>query len=372
MSKATPGGAARGRPRAVPRAAALGWLLAAPWLLPAACAPAAPPAGGGDPAGGDPDDAIVETTRSGPVEATVRLWPREPVLGDVLTLTLTVQAEPGVTVEMPPFGDALGRFPIVDFAPSTSRDPDGATVSTQRYRLQAPTSGPLRIPPLRIEFTDQREETAAADQEEGALELLTEEIPVQVASVIPEGAVADELRPPRGSLRARGGWSGMVWLAVAAALLAAGGGALGARAWRRRLHAGPRRSAYEIAVERLARLEARGAPAEGEEDAWYVELSSVVRRYLEDRFGLRAPELTTQEFLAVARRSPELTADQRRQLGAFLEECDRVKFAAHRPRPEESLAALRAAREFLEETRQPAGDPGPPARGGRAAAGGAP
>lgn len=31
-----------------------------------------------------------------------------------------------------------------------------------------------------------------------------------------------------------------------------------------------------------------------------MEISAIIRRYLEDRFELRAPELTTEEFLGVA------------------------------------------------------------------------
>ena len=38
-------------------------------------------------------------------------------------------------------------------------------------------------------------------------------------------------------------------------------------------------------------------------------------------------------------------------LTLFLERCDRVKFAGYRPDTEESLATLKAARGFVEDTR---------------------
>jgi hypothetical protein len=38
-------------------------------------------------------------------------------------------------------------------------------------------------------------------------------------------------------------------------------------------------------------------------------------------------------------------------LSAFLESCDRVKFAGYRPDAEESLATLEAARGFIDDTR---------------------
>ena len=78
-------------------------------------------------------------------------------------------------------------------------------------------------------------------------------------------------------------------------------------AWRRRA----RRQVYEIARWRLDRLLAKPRPSAEQIDAFYVELSSIVRRYLEDRFELRAPELTTEEFLASVGESPDLSRDHR-------------------------------------------------------------
>ena len=112
-----------------------------------------------------------------------------------------------------------------------------------------------------------------------------------------------------------------------------------------------RRSAYDEAVARLTQLEERGAPEAAQADAWFVDLSGIVRGYLEHRYEIRAPELTTEEFLLVASQANALTADHRALLSAFLERCDRVKFAGYRPDSEESLASLGAARAFVEDTR---------------------
>ena len=110
-------------------------------------------------------------------------------------------------------------------------------------------------------------------------------------------------------------------------------------------------TAYELAVRRLAKLESGGAPDEASLDGWFVELSAIIRNYLEHRYGVRAPELTTEEFLQVARRAAGLSAEHRELLSAFLERCDRVKFAGYRPDADESMATLKAARAFVEDTR---------------------
>ena len=86
-------------------------------------------------------------------------------------------------------------------------------------------------------------------------------------------------------------------------------------------------------------------------DRFYTELSGVVRHYIEDRFGLRAPEQTTEEFLQELTRRLMLVDAQRLALSHFLEQCDLVKFAKVRPTTHEGGTALRAARTFVEATR---------------------
>ena len=74
-----------------------------------------------------------------------------------------------------------------------------------------------------------------------------------------------------------------------------------------------------------------------------------MRRYIEDRHAVRAPELTTEEFLLEARRSVAFSAAHRDLLSAFLANCDQVKFARYSPREDESRSALEVARRFLSE-----------------------
>ena len=301
------------------------------------------------------EPAIVQKSESGPVAATVALSPKQPRLGDSLTLTLTVTAKPQVTVEMPPFGEALGRFAIVSFTPRVETAADGSITHTQRYVLDAPMSGRQRIPSLRIEFTDSRPDQIAQTADGGAEsthELLTDEIAIEIASVLPEGQVQNELRGLRGQLdesvvRSRG----LRYAVLPLVLLAAGGGFLLWRALQRRARLRVRISAYDVAMRRLGTLQSRGWPKQEDADPWYVELSDIVRRYIEDRYGVRAPELTTEEFLREARQQLRLQSGHRELLETFLSTCDQVKFAGYRPGESESRQALQAARRFVDETR---------------------
>lgn len=288
----------------------------------------------------------------GPVKATLQLEPAKPVIGDSLTLTLTVVAEKDVELLMPEFGEALERFSILDFVPRQSIDDQGRTVATQTYRLEPPSSGPQAIPPILIEFVDRRDGRDEAPEGQDAYELLTERIDFDVQSVLPDDAQAD-LKPPLGKLRPlrtddRSAWPwvvGGLFLAACASPLAY----LWFVSWRRNVR---RRSAYDVARARLNRLLAAKRPVDEQVGAFYVELSGLVRRYLEDRFDMRAPELTTEEFLASVGQSPDLSSDHQSLLREFLKHADLVKFAGVRPSGEDIDNSVRAAERFLDETRE--------------------
>jgi hypothetical protein len=298
-------------------------------------------------------DAIVKTTENGPVKATVTVWPPKPTLGDPIYLRLDVDAPAGVSIDAP-FQEAgdqrLGGFQVTGFARDTQRKSDGGIHERQTYTLEPPTSGKHRIPPLRLEMVDAR--PGGGSETGKTQEILTDEVPLDVAPVA-EAAVTAKLSPERGKLDENVGGPPWLWIFVGGGVLVllVGGGIATWKILGTKRRIAEQRSAYEDAIAALRTLEKRGAPAAEDADAWFVELSSIVRGYLERRYVIRAPELTTEEFLLEASRAKELTAEHRAQLSAFLERCDRVKFAGYRPDSTESLATLEAARTFVEDTK---------------------
>ena len=106
-----------------------------------------------------------------------------------------------------------------------------------------------------------------------------------------------------------------------------------------------------VAMRQLEELRdaPRATPAEVE--SFYVRLSDVLRTYIEGRFGLRAPERTTEEFLAEAEATPYLQSDQRETLRRFLAQCDLVKFAGMQPPSHVDDETFTIAEEFVRSTR---------------------
>jgi len=61
--------------------------------------------------------------------------------------------------------------------------------------------------------------------------------------------------------------------------------------------------------------------------AFCILVSEAIRYYLADRFDLRAPERTTEEFLIELQSSHSLNFEHKQTLEAFLQQCDMAKFA---------------------------------------------
>jgi hypothetical protein len=142
------------------------------------------------------------------------------------------------------------------------------------------------------------------------------------------------------------------WLLAGGALLL-GGGLLVAANRRRRvptLAIAPT-PPHVRALRELERLRQRPRATAAEVAAFYVAVSQVLRDYLEARFGLRAPERTTEEFLRDLEAGDALAKAHRADLEAFLSQCDLVKFAAVVPSERDHEVAWQLAAAFVEATR---------------------
>ena len=107
-----------------------------------------------------------------------------------------------------------------------------------------------------------------------------------------------------------------------------------------------RMSPIERAWVELDRLLKKGLPGRGRYKDFYVELTMVVRRYIQRKYGIKAPHLTTEEFLR-DNRIAELSNARIAELKAFLESADMVKFAGVQATPEMADAATASARGYL-------------------------
>jgi len=127
--------------------------------------------------------------------------------------------------------------------------------------------------------------------------------------------------------------------------------------WSRRHWRGGQKmiSPDQWALREIQRLTISELATSEEIERFHLQLSDVMRRYMELRFQVPALEQTTTEFFATLSRSPLLNADGQALFRDFMERCDLVKFALVRPGPEECGKLSEMACRFVTQTAS--GDP---------------
>lgn len=145
------------------------------------------------------------------------------------------------------------------------------------------------------------------------------------------------------------GWPLWVW-ALALLGLAGAGGVYFLRQRRQRAAAAAAagRPAHEKALEALEK--ARELLQEETAMAFILEVSRILRVYIQDRFSLRAPHRSTEEFLLEASASDLLGVSDQELLGDFLRQCDLVKFARRQAALRQMETLWQTAAQFVHDS----------------------
>lgn len=106
-------------------------------------------------------------------------------------------------------------------------------------------------------------------------------------------------------------------------------------------------SPIERAWVELDRLLKKGLPGRGRYKDFYVELTMVVRRYIQRQHGVKAPHLTTEEFFEATRNAPTFPKSTLDELIDFLRKADMVKFAGVEATPETTDDATESAKTYI-------------------------
>ncbi|MGD0383845.1 MAG: hypothetical protein ABSA77_10005 [Thermoguttaceae bacterium] len=279
----------------------------------------------------------------GPVKVTAEVQPAKARLSDEPVLTLTIEYEQGVQIEKPPFGASMGSFLVRDFHEPLTKTRNGREIIQQVYTLEPMQTGRLLIDPISVTFTDLR-----PNGDEKTHTIQTEALAVDISSMVGNAVPSlANLRPSADPLALPSSASVFVWLIIVVCAVSA---IIGWWLWRRKKRA-KAVTAVILSPEELAQLEleklAQSRLAETDVVQFYVELTAVVRRYIERTTGIRAPEQTTEEFLREIGQANTFNRDMNERLRNFLESADLVKFAAYRPRQEDVEESFSRAKIFI-------------------------
>ena len=263
-------------------------------------------------------------------------------IGDIVDVTLTALHRDGTAVAFPDV--ARDKDVVVrDVQVATEDLPNGLLRTVQRLRLTS-----LAVTNHVVGETASILLSTPAGVATNAYPFLS----LEVLSSLDPGE--QDIRPAKGGL-ARWPAPPSRWIWIALILLAALAAAFFAlrkflSTPRTILHLPPPIPPHRIALDAIEALRQKGWIEALKIEPFYVALSGIVRRYLEGRFGLRAPERTTEEFIRDALMSRKLSDPHRDLVAGFLEQSDLVKFARHAPGQADMRNALDSAVRLVRET----------------------
>lgn len=320
---------------------------------------------------GDGDIGVTRTARNGPVTITLSAHPETPTPDQHAKLTLEVVSEKGVTVLDNDYADALSegdhRFEYrVARSDKQLAQPteDGRLRWLYRFELEFFLPGEYELPPAEVSFVevaardsaldDGSDKAATLDSDE-VQTVATEPLKLVVQAIEGQAISPEELRSitrldpielPRPWYHSR-----MLLALVVVVIVIAGIWLVRGRR-RRRMDVAVHVPAHEWARQQISALIGEDLIGKGLVQEFHYRISAIVRGYIERRFGVSAPEMTTEEFLVAAVSDHRFGRDTTDELDRFLVACDLVKYACHQPELGESETALKVAGEFVERTRE--------------------
>jgi hypothetical protein len=108
---------------------------------------------------------------------------------------------------------------------------------------------------------------------------------------------------------------------------------------------------WEKAYERLEQLQKEKLIEKNNWSEYFYKLSLIMRMYMEDKYQINAPEMTTEEFLKSMEQSQDLNAHHKDILKNFLISCDLIKFAKYQPPADEAEKSFALAKKLIDETK---------------------
>lgn len=297
------------------------------------------------------DTGIHKTFERGPVSVYIDVDKNEITIADRLNLTISVISDEEYDVKLPGFGEKLEQFGIVDYQTSQPElTGDNRLKFSRSYILEPFLSGDYVIPPMKI-FFKKKDDAAGTDHE-----IETEEIIVHVTSLLPENFEQMELhdiKPPENLPQSYKLWLWAGILSVVALL----SGLCVFVVIRKRKKTGDALTANKIpahlqAFDELNALVSENLVEKGDIKVFYQKISDIVRRYIENRFNIKAPEQTTEEFLTGIQTRNDFDDNYKALLKNFLTRCDLVKFAMHQPETEDIQNTFDSSKKFILGTKE--------------------
>jgi len=107
---------------------------------------------------------------------------------------------------------------------------------------------------------------------------------------------------------------------------------------------------HKEAITKLKELEKQKLWQSGRIKEYYLNISEILREYLEGRFGLNAMESTTDEIIYEFKKFDEYKSLSPK-LKEILQQCDLAKFAKFKPLGDENMRMMKMSQNFVSHTK---------------------
>jgi len=291
-----------------------------------------------------------DTENRAPTEAIASVDKDEVTIGDKIKFVIRVKYKGDITLQFPELGEQIGVFTIneIGLAETPKREKNEYLIVERDYVLSSYEIGHQTIPSLKIKYKGSH----------GDGEVATSEVIIDIKGVLKEGEISGDIKDIFPPVDVPTSFKRLIlWISVGLGFLLLSGiicGLVYKFKKRSKLQEQQfvRRTPQEIAYELLERLLKEDLIAKGLVREYYYRITNILRHYIEARFGLLAPERTTEEFLTEMAHTNKLDATHKILIREFLERCDMVKYAKYGPSNLEVKETYDAAKRFIDETKE--------------------
>jgi len=291
------------------------------------------------------DKKVVESSKQ-LIEVKVSVDKPSVKIGDIIHYTIKVDAASNVWFYVPDFTESIGGLAVYNWNKSEKkRLPSGRIIQTQTSELETYLVGDYEIPPTNIIYAVNGKTNYISGTP----------IYIEVTSVANTNDTFAGIRDIKGPVDIQTlikKKSKMFLIVIIAALLASLIIIILVRKHKEvEKVVVPPTPAHIIAYNALKSLDEKHLIEKNHIKEFYYELSNILRHYIEDRFTIKAPERTTEEFLHELNNDKTFPEEYRALLKKFLIESDLVKFANYNASDENAHSAEDKTVEFIDKTK---------------------
>ncbi len=282
----------------------------------------------------------------GDAKFSARLDPAKILAGDQARLFLEVQyGQATEKIQWTITKDTFNTLEIVERGKIDTQKQGDKTILRQRLLITGFDSGVYKIPPFQF--------TVVPNGGGSPYPILSDSFMLEVQSVAVDTNQA--FKPIKNIILVKSSWIDYIWyyVAILLVLLAAFVGVFYWGKSKKKEAPAPKIPAkplQDLMLDMLSQLEAKQLWQKGQVKEYYIELTDIVRSYIEKRFKTPAMELTTDELLDKARQHKELITYVD-LLKTILQTADLAKFAKSQPLPQEHFDAMEYAKKLIDTSR---------------------